>query len=66
MNKIPWTDKTWNPVRGCSMAPGSEDGCPKCNARRLPRIAPGSKATAAACQDCGHVVERERKVEKAK
>ncbi len=33
---IAWTEKTWNPVRGCSMAPGSEDGgCLFCYAARM-------------------------------
>lgn len=36
MSKIEWTNKTWNPVRGCSMAPGSElGGCLNCYAARL-------------------------------
>jgi protein gp37 len=31
MTKIEWTDETWNPTRGCSMAPGSElGGCLNC------------------------------------
>jgi hypothetical protein len=38
---------------------GGFDVCPKCWARRVPRIPPESLATASACQDCGHVVERE-------
>lgn len=34
--KIEWTDFTWNPVRGCSMAPGSESGgCLNCYAARI-------------------------------
>lgn len=33
---IEWTDRTWNPVRGCSMAPGSETGgCLNCYAARM-------------------------------
>lgn len=33
---IEWTDSTWNPVRGCSMAKGSETGgCLNCYAARL-------------------------------
>jgi protein gp37 len=33
--KIEWTDKTWNPVEGCSMAKGSEaGGCLNCYAAR--------------------------------
>lgn len=33
---IAWTEETWNPVRGCSMAPGSEDGgCLNCYAARM-------------------------------
>lgn len=32
---IEWTDVTWNPIRGCSMAPGSEaEGCLNCYAAR--------------------------------
>lgn len=32
---IEWTDTTWNPVEGCTMAPGSENGgCLKCYACR--------------------------------
>lgn len=35
MTKIEWTDDTWNPTRGCSMAPGSElGGCLNCYAAR--------------------------------
>jgi protein gp37 len=34
--EIPWTDSTWNPTRGCSMAKGSEKGgCLYCYAARL-------------------------------
>jgi protein gp37 len=34
--KISWTDATWNPLRGCSMAKGSEKGgCLNCYAARL-------------------------------
>ena len=34
-SKIEWTDATWNPVRGCSMAKGSElGGCLNCYAAR--------------------------------
>jgi protein gp37 len=42
--KIEWTDSTWNPIRGCSMAKGSElGGCLNCyaarlNARNLPNL----------------------------
>jgi protein gp37 len=33
--KIEWTDATWNPIRGCSMAKGSETGgCLNCYAAR--------------------------------
>ena len=33
---IQWTDKVWNPVRGCSMAKGSEKGgCLNCYAARM-------------------------------
>ncbi len=33
--KIEWTDATWNPIRGCSMAKGSElGGCLNCYAAR--------------------------------
>lgn len=33
---IEWTDATWNPLRGCSMAKGSEmGGCLNCYAARL-------------------------------
>jgi protein gp37 len=41
---IEWTERTWNPVRGCSMAKGSEDGgCLNCYAaqqaaRNLPAM----------------------------
>jgi len=35
MTKIEWTDETWNPTRGCSMAKGSETGgCLNCYAAR--------------------------------
>ena len=35
-SKIEWTERTWNPVRGCSMAPGSElGGCLNCYAARM-------------------------------
>jgi protein gp37 len=35
-SKIEWTDKTWNPIRGCSMAKGSETGgCLNCYAARM-------------------------------
>jgi len=43
-SKIEWTDSTWNPIRGCSMAKGSElGGCLNCyaarlNARNLPNL----------------------------
>lgn len=43
-SSIEWTDATWNPVRGCSMAKGSETGgCLNCyaarlNARNLPEM----------------------------
>jgi protein gp37 len=45
---IEWTDRTWNPVRGCSMAPGSElKGCLNCYAARLAaRGLPWSKGLA--------------------
>lgn len=42
--EIAWTDSTWNPIRGCSMAKGSETGgCLNCyaarlNARNLPEM----------------------------
>ena len=33
---IEWTDRTWNPTRGCSMAKGSEaGGCLNCYAARM-------------------------------
>lgn len=43
---IEWTDKTWNPVRGCSMAKGSETGgCLHCYAARFAaRDLPGLKS----------------------
>ncbi len=43
---IAWTDKTWNPVRGCSMAKGSENGgCLNCYAARMAsRSLPGLKS----------------------
>ena len=35
-SSIEWTDATWNPVRGCSMAKGSETGgCLNCYAARM-------------------------------
>ena len=35
MSKIQWTEQTWNPIRGCSMAKGSEaGGCLNCYAAR--------------------------------
>lgn len=35
-SSIEWTDRTWNPVRGCSMAKGSETGgCLNCYAARM-------------------------------
>jgi protein gp37 len=35
-SKIEWTDRTWNPTRGCSMAKGSESGgCLNCYAARM-------------------------------
>lgn len=35
-SSIEWCDATWNPVRGCSMAKGSENGgCLNCYAARL-------------------------------
>ncbi|MCU1325625.1 MAG: hypothetical protein JWN34_995 [Bryobacterales bacterium] len=43
-SSIGWTDSTWNPIRGCSMAKGSEaKGCLNCyaarlNARNLPEM----------------------------
>ncbi|MCU1326620.1 MAG: hypothetical protein JWN34_1990 [Bryobacterales bacterium] len=43
-SSIGWTDSTWNPIRGCSMAKGSETkGCLNCyaarlNARNLPEM----------------------------
>jgi protein gp37 len=43
-SSIAWTDSTWNPIRGCSMAKGSETkGCLNCyaarlNARNLPEM----------------------------
>lgn len=32
MNKIEWTDRTWNPVRGCSRV---SEGCRNCYAERM-------------------------------
>ncbi len=32
MNKIQWTDRTWNPVRGCSRV---SEGCRNCYAERI-------------------------------
>jgi protein gp37 len=35
-SEISWTDATWNPIRGCSMAKGSETGgCLNCYAARM-------------------------------
>lgn len=31
MSKIPWTDKTWNPIIGCSK---TSPGCANCYADR--------------------------------
>lgn len=33
------------------------DLCPRCKERLLPKIEPGSKATARCCQGCGQVFE---------
>ena len=46
MSKIEWTEKTWNPVRGCSMAKGSESGgCLNCYAARMAaRALPGMRS----------------------
>ncbi len=43
---IEWTDETWNPVRGCSMSPGSElGGCLNCYAARMAaRNLPGHRS----------------------
>lgn len=45
-HKISWTDATWNPVRGCSMAKGSElGGCLNCYAaRQAARNLPGMRS----------------------
>jgi len=45
-SSIEWTDQTWNPVRGCSMAPGSETGgCLNCYAARMAaRNLPGMRS----------------------
>jgi protein gp37 len=44
--KIPWAEHVWNPIRGCSMAPGSEaGGCLHCYAaRQSARNLPGLKS----------------------
>jgi protein gp37 len=44
-SKIEWCEATWNPVRGCSMAPGSETGgCLNCYAaRQAARALPGMR-----------------------
>jgi protein gp37 len=40
---IEWTDATWNPVEGCTMAPGSEaGGCLNCYAARFALRRPAS------------------------
>ena len=57
MKKCRWT---------VPVSSGGGDGlmvCPACNKRRLPVIAPGSIATAVACQNCSRVVERAEQVE---
>lgn len=46
MTSIEWTDETWNPTRGCSMAPGSElGGCLNCYAARNQLRRPQQTAT---------------------
>lgn len=44
--KIEWTDRCWNPTRGCSMAKGSETGgCLNCYAARMAaRNLPGHRS----------------------
>jgi protein gp37 len=44
--KIEWCDTAWNPIRGCSMAPGSEaGGCLNCYAaRQAARNLPGMRS----------------------
>ena len=44
-SNIEWTEHTWNPVRGCSMAKGSEaGGCLNCYAARMAaRNLPGNR-----------------------
>jgi protein gp37 len=37
-SSIEWTDKTWNPVRGCSRV---SPGCENCYAERSPRASRG-------------------------
>ncbi|MHC4162538.1 MAG: DUF5131 family protein [Planctomycetota bacterium] len=46
MTRIEWTDATWNPIRGCSMAKGSEQGgCLNCYAARMAsRNLPGMRS----------------------
>ncbi len=40
---IEWTDKTWNPVTGCTKV---SEGCRHCYAERLfPKVYPGRKFT---------------------
>lgn len=45
-SSIQWTDATWNPIRGCSMAKGSETGgCLNCYAARMAaRNLPGMRS----------------------
>ena len=62
--KIQWTDATWGPTRGCSMAKGSEKGgCLNCYAARMAaRNLPGLNSPAndepfAVMRDSGPRVE---------
>jgi protein gp37 len=35
MSKIEWTEKTWNPVTGCTKI---SDGCLNCYAKRMAKL----------------------------
>lgn len=48
-SKIEWTEKTWNPVTGCSKV---SQGCKRCYAERLfPKVYPGRAFTDVQCHE---------------